>query len=114
MIERMTARGLPEYDRQDEFAANGGDQLVLIPGTDPPVYRSRFEQGFVRYKWMDAGDGTEGYWTAEYPDGRIGYYGADAIMTTWIGNHDVPRFLTIAAGSDMSDPWTNPPEAPDA
>ncbi|NOZ87439.1 MAG: hypothetical protein GXP49_14440 [Deltaproteobacteria bacterium] len=76
-IERMTSRGLPEYDLDDEFAVNGGEQLVLIPGADPPVYRARFEKGFVRYTWKGAGDGKEGYWTAEYPDGRIGYFGAE-------------------------------------
>ena len=77
-IERMTARGLPEYDLADEFVAEGSDQLVLIPGSDPPVYRSRFEKGFVRYTWLDAGTGAEGYWRAELPDGRISYYGADS------------------------------------
>ena len=77
-IERLTLRGLPEYDADDEFAVNGSEQLVRIAGTSPPVYRSRFENGFVRYTWHEAGDGTGGYWTGEYPDGRIGYFGADA------------------------------------
>jgi len=77
-IERMTKRGLPTYDIDDEFVADG-DELVRIPGSDPVVYRSRFEKGFVRYKWHGAASssGKEGYWTAEYPDGRIGYFGAD-------------------------------------
>ncbi len=77
-IERLTVRGLPEYDLDDELSVNGGEELVLITGTDPPVYRSRFEGSFVRYTWHDAGDGSQGYFTAEHPDGRIGYYGADA------------------------------------
>jgi len=77
-IERSTARGLPEYDVDDGFAADGGDQLVYVEGTDPRIYRSRFEKGFVRYLWHAAGDGTEGYWTAEYSDGRIGTFGAEA------------------------------------
>lgn len=48
-IERMTSRGLPEYTRDDIFVANGGDQLVLsVPDENDPVYRSRFESGFVR------------------------------------------------------------------
>ncbi len=76
-IERLTLRGLPVYDDSDEFAADGSDQLVRLPGTEPPVYRSRFEKGFVRYTWHERGTGAEGYWTAEYPDGRIGYFGAD-------------------------------------
>ncbi|MEO1267412.1 MAG: SpvB/TcaC N-terminal domain-containing protein, partial [Myxococcota bacterium] len=77
-IERMTYRGLPEYTLADDFSASGGDQLVALPETTPPTYRSRFEKGFVRYRWHDAGDGDQGYWTAEYPDGRIGYFGANS------------------------------------
>ncbi len=77
-IERTTARGLPEYDLDDEFAANGGDQLVRVSTTGDPVYRSRFEKSFVRYTWLDAGSGTAGHWRAEHPDGRISYYGATA------------------------------------
>lgn len=77
-IERMTHRGLPEYTVDDHFAANGGEELVHLPDSSPATYRARFERGFVRYQWRDRGDGTEGYWTAEYPDGRIGYFGAGA------------------------------------
>jgi len=77
-VERATRRGLPRYTLDDQFVADGGDQLVLLPGTNPPVYRARFEKGFVRYAWLDAGDGGEGYWQAEYPDGRVGTFGATA------------------------------------
>ncbi|MEL6179457.1 MAG: SpvB/TcaC N-terminal domain-containing protein, partial [Myxococcota bacterium] len=73
-IERMTYRGLPEYDAADDFGADGSNQLVLIPGSNPPVYRSRYEKGFVQYTWMNPG--SQGYWLAEYPDGSKGYFGA--------------------------------------
>ncbi|MEO1270522.1 MAG: toxin TcdB middle/N-terminal domain-containing protein, partial [Myxococcota bacterium] len=49
-----------------------------MPETNPPIYRSRFENSFVKYTWMDADDGARGYWIAEYPDGRVGYFGADS------------------------------------
>ena len=75
-LERLTVRGLPKYTADDEFSVGGGDELVRIPGTDPAVYRARFENAFVRYTWKGAG--AEGYWTAEYADGRIGYFGADS------------------------------------
>ncbi|MEO1271105.1 MAG: SpvB/TcaC N-terminal domain-containing protein, partial [Myxococcota bacterium] len=75
-IERMTYRGLPDYDSEDDFCANGGEQLVRLPDTNPPVYRARFEGGFVRYTWFEEGDGGEGYWLAQYPDGTVGYFGA--------------------------------------
>jgi RHS repeat-associated protein len=77
-IERMTAYGLPRYTSDDAFAADGGEQLVAIPGTDPPEYRLRFEGSFVRYRWIARGDGKEGSWTAEQPDGTVLSFGADA------------------------------------
>ncbi|MCA9518227.1 MAG: VCBS repeat-containing protein, partial [Myxococcales bacterium] len=77
-VERMTYRGLPRYTRDDDFAVAGSEQLVRLPGTDPPVYRARMEGGFVRWTWVAAGDGREGYWRAEYPDGRVGTFGARA------------------------------------
>ncbi|HEY3497607.1 MAG TPA: toxin TcdB middle/N-terminal domain-containing protein, partial [Polyangiaceae bacterium] len=76
-IERMTSRGVPRYSPDDVFAAGGSDELVRVSSSGE--YRARFEKSFVRYTWQDAdGDGTEGYWTAEYPDGRVGYFGADS------------------------------------
>ncbi len=77
-VERMTYRGLPEYGLDDDFSASGGAQLVRLPGTNPPVYRARYEKGFIRYTWMEAGSGDEGYWIAEYPDGSKAYFGATA------------------------------------
>jgi len=79
-IERMTMRGVPDYDLDDEFLAEG-DPLVYVGGSNPREYRARFEGSFVRYRWYDAGDGGEGYWTAEYPDGRVAFYGADRRRT---------------------------------
>jgi RHS repeat-associated protein len=73
-IERLTLRGLPDYDLDDEFTAEGG-QLVRV-SQNPLVYRARDERGFTRYTWVEAGDGAAGYWLAEYPDGRKGYFGA--------------------------------------
>ncbi len=75
-IERATLRGLPSYGRSDMFAADGSNELVEIPGAAVPTYRARYEGGFVRYSWLDAGDGREGYWQAEYPDGRVATFGA--------------------------------------
>ena len=74
-IERMTARGLPHFTIDDVFVANGSDELVRV--SHDGVYRARFEKGFVRYTFMDSMDGADGYFRAEYPDGRIGYFGAD-------------------------------------
>lgn len=82
-IERMTSKGLQEYLDTDRFAVEGSEELVALAGgtATAATYRARFEKGFVRYTWRDRGAGEAGYWTAEYPDGRIGYYGADASGT---------------------------------
>ena len=79
-IERMTSRGLPSYTRDDLFVADGGDQLVLSAAvsSNEPVYRQRYEGAFARFTWMEAGDGAEGYWKVESPDGSVAYYGATA------------------------------------
>ena len=77
-IERMTWKGLPAYGTDDLFAANGSDQLVEVGQQDGDrVYRARFEGGFIRYRWRNSGAGRAGHWIAEYPDGRVGYFGAD-------------------------------------
>ena len=77
-IERMTVRGLPKYDLTDRFAVDGASELVQVASSaQGPIFRARFEGGFVRYTWLSAGAGEGGAWKAEYPDGRVGWFGAD-------------------------------------
>jgi len=73
-VTRLTKRGLPEYDVADEFDAGG--ELVLLPGTDPPEYRHRFEGTFDRYTWHAQGTGDAGYWRVRKNNGIVEYYGA--------------------------------------
>lgn len=75
-IERMTSLGLPSYALTDRFVANGSEELVQVASNG--TYRARYEGGFIRYSWLNRQQGREGYWKAEYPDGRIGYFGATA------------------------------------
>ena len=76
-IERMSSRGIPEYQPADLFAADGGSELVLVDDSGSDfVYRDRFEKNFRRYIWKNVGDGEEGYWIVEDPDGTRGFYGA--------------------------------------
>ena len=35
---------------------------------------------------------------AYWMDGNDGYYGPGALMSTWIGNHDIPRAIHFASG----------------
>lgn len=55
-------------------------------------------------------------------DGNDGFYGAGSIMTTWIGNHDVPRPIHFASrqigncreGSSPGNGWTSDYSQPTA
>jgi YD repeat-containing protein len=74
-IERLTSRGVPFYDLDDDFRF-GDAELVYVSGTNPRLYRARYEREFARYEWFDAGTGADGYWRVSFADGRVGYYGA--------------------------------------
>lgn len=78
-IERMTSKGLQKYDVTDRFVAEGSDELVRVAQAgDEATYRARTEGGFVRWTWKTRGTGEAGFWTAEFPDGRVATFGADA------------------------------------
>lgn len=40
-------------------------------------------------------------WLGEVIVGTHAYYGEDAIMSSFLGNHDLPRFISIAAGQSI-------------
>jgi len=52
---------------------------------------------------------------SSYLDSNDGFYGANAIMTTWIGNHDIPRAIHFASreigncreGSSPGNGWSS-------
>ncbi|MFT3926508.1 MAG: SpvB/TcaC N-terminal domain-containing protein [Myxococcales bacterium] len=78
-IERFTLRGVPRYNSDDVFAADGFEELVQVVSADGSyTYRARFEGGFVRYTWHADKAGAAGYWQAEYPDGSQAFFGADS------------------------------------
>jgi len=95
-IERMSLRGLPEYTSEDEFSADGGTELVRVSVQGSvATYRARKEGAFVRYKWYQGStNGKGGYWTAEYPNGTIGYFGADEL-----GKRDESANVVTPAGA---------------
>jgi glycosidase len=57
---------------------------------------------------------------ASWMDGNDSFYGPDAIMTTWIGNHDIPRTVHFASreigncreGSNPGNGWSWRPSQP--
>jgi glycosidase len=45
---------------------------------------------------------------ASFMDGNDGYYGTDAIMSTFVGNHDLPRSIHIGDDTPLwSDPYSD-------
>ncbi|GAC1377401.1 MAG: hypothetical protein NVSMB47_22350 [Polyangiales bacterium] len=42
---------------------------------------------------------------AAFMDSNDGFYGADAVMSTFVGNHDLPRSIHLG---DDTPPWTDP------
>ncbi|MEL7239387.1 MAG: SpvB/TcaC N-terminal domain-containing protein, partial [Planctomycetota bacterium] len=77
-IGRMTSRGAPNYTTDDLFDVDGSELVQVGSDAGDLIYRARFEGGFVRYRWVAAGTGTDGHWIAESPDGGRSYFGADA------------------------------------
>lgn len=120
-IERMTSKGLQKYDVDDRIVAGGSDELVRVSQAgSTAVYRSRFEAGFVRYTWLNRGTGEAGSWKAEYPDGRVGYFGTDdqgvAVPSALIGVPTTPRVfrwhlvtMVDRFGHKMQASWTKDP-----
>ncbi|MGB0589151.1 MAG: alpha-amylase family glycosyl hydrolase [Myxococcota bacterium] len=59
-------------------------------------------------------------WLAEAAEGSANFYGPDAIMSSFLGNHDVSRFITVAQGDNLSNcpggssvvAWDCPPPQP--
>lgn len=51
-------------------------------------------------------------WLDSAVSGLEACYGSYPIMSTFLGNHDVARFISVANGDDTSDPWGRPPPAP--
>ncbi len=45
-------------------------------------------------------------------DSEAAWEGSGAIMAPFVGNHDVSRFLSEAAGDRTDDPWGSPPPQP--
>jgi glycosidase len=92
------------------------DQTVIKRYIDPStMLDGQFDFPF-KARLCDAVFGSAGQMAgfAKWMDGNAGYYGTNAIMTTWIGNHDIPRAIHFASrqipdcrqGSDTTNGWT--------
>src|SRR5207248_10521487 len=45
---------------------------------------------------------------------QTAWQGSGAVMAPMIGNHDVPRFSSVASGDDQGDGWIAAPQSTDA
>ncbi len=62
--------------------------------------------------WLAWGSADAEDLAAVYETSAASWDGSGATMGLFIGNHDVSRFVSEAAGSNTADPWTAPPGTP--
>jgi glycosidase len=116
--------GSPFYLVGETFAY--GDRALIKKFIDPKtMLDGQFDFPF-KQKLCEAVFGQSGQLSgfASWMDENAGFYGPGSLMTTWIGNHDIPRAIHFASrqiqsctqGSDPSNGWTTsysqPTDAP--
>ncbi len=121
MEMEMEGTGVDFYLVGETFTGNP-DDIVYFLGDD--LVHGQFDfplnlQILKAMAWQEIG------MDAMHSSGREFYdlYGDDALMSTFIGNHDIARFISAAAGdlfcpawdnmSHVSQGWLNPPNTPD-
>ena len=114
--EELEASGVPVYLVGETFTGSwgsGGQELVK-QFVSPTELHGQFD--FPLYWELRAAlaeNSGAGFVPLEAAlSGEQGYYGADALMSPFLGNHDLPRFLSVAAGQQIADPWNNLPSDP--
>ncbi len=128
MMPRMATRHLRDLIRKKNH--NGGAHVYLLGET----YTGK--GGYGQIKWYLGPQGLSGQfdfpfmWTVRdvianengsfkdiddiLQEGAAAWEGSGAVMAPIIGNHDVTRFISVAAGDDLSDAWKKPPLQPKA
>lgn len=64
--------------------------------------------------WLAWGSSDAEDLAAIFETSQANWAGSGATMGLFVGNHDVSRFVSEAAGSHTGDPWTAPPATPTA
>ncbi|HEU4412200.1 MAG TPA: alpha-amylase family glycosyl hydrolase [Polyangiaceae bacterium] len=119
---RLEAKGLPEhfylvgetYDFNQRYNLDRFiDPATMLDGQFDFPFRAQAARAILK---RDADIGMDTL--AHFMDTNDEYYGCTAVMSTWLGNHDVGRPIHIAEGlwdqySDAKDrAWTNQPVQP--
>lgn len=126
--ERIVTEALPFYMVGETFMGEWGGgtgmaETVIKEYVNGWELNGQFDFPFywklVKATARDEGDFVE---FAEFLEAALPFWGEGAVMVSFLGNHDVPRFLSHAAGQ-IGDLWgngsklqglTDPPILPDA
>ncbi|MBN2055669.1 hypothetical protein JW905_12140 [bacterium] len=120
MEEEMEGTGIEFYMVGETFTGNPHE---ISPFLGDDLVQGQFDfplnlQILKAYAWEEMGIGQVHQLGGEY----FNIYGNNALMSTFLGNHDIARFLSAAAGSlycpvwdsisHASQGWRNPPGQP--
>ena len=95
------------YDNRDQIRAYV-DPATMLDGQFDFPFKARLCEAL-----FTPGGSLQGF--ADWMAGNDGFYGPDSIMTTWIGNHDIPRAIHFASrqigdcrqGSYFGNGWSD-------
>lgn len=120
--ESVETTGIPFYMVGETFVGEGeGEAATIRQWVNANELDGQFD--FPLY-WQIVGAFLREERTFAHVKGMMsafdGYYGANAVMSNFLGNHDVPRAISHAAGvigdlwgnGSKHQGWTNPPAAP--
>jgi neopullulanase len=109
---RIDTRAAPFYMVGETFMSEWGGgtgmaETVIKEYVNPWELNGQFDFPFywkiLKAVGRDEGDFKE---FADFLTEALPFWGDEALMVSFIGNHDVPRFLSHAAG-DIADMWGN-------
>jgi len=120
-VRQRLEQGPTDIHLLGETYAGRGDFDTIARGLGPQGLDGQFEFPLLweMRRVIAQGEGTmisldqiirqsEGTW-----DSVGGGANGRAVMSPFLGNHDVPRFISEAEGSELGDPFGSPPSAPD-
>ena len=114
--EELEQSGVPTYlvGETYVFSWSSGGQDLVKQFVSPTELHGQFD--FPLY-WELRAALAEGSSSGFVPveaalSGEQGFYGPQALMSPFLGNHDLPRFLSLAAGQQTGDSWNNLPGQP--
>ena len=112
IAQQIETTGVPFYMVGETFTGDwgggsGAAELAIKEFISPWELNGQFDFPFywkiLRAVARDEGDFSDLF---SFVSESEGFYGEDALMVSFIGNHDVPRFVSHAAGQ-IEDVWGN-------